>query len=408
MKKYFLLLAIFIAALNLRPIITSVAPLLRTMQNDLAMSGLTASLLTTLPVLCMGIFAPAATALRDRVGLERTIFIALFLITGATALRGGVSSVFILIITALVGGIGISLAGPLLSGFIKKYFPTKPGIVSVYSASMTVGAAIASAFAIPLYNRSNHSLSLTLSIWAIFGVIALIVWSAFLGSRGSKGIERIKGNKVNKINKVKKGGLVGASSKLPSRLPIRNKKAVLLTLFFGLMASIFYSVTAWISPIALSFGYSAASAAMLLTVFTIIQIPVSLTIPFLVARSGKRRFYLVLCSVSELIGIVMLLLHLPMLPAVIMLGIGAGGLFPLALMLPIVETDTPEEAGAWSAMSQCGGYIIGAMGPLLIGAIYDSSGSFMAALVAMLAAIVVMIGVQVVITGGKSEGEASV
>ncbi|WP_341278340.1 MFS transporter [Paenibacillus sp. FSL H8-0537] len=396
MKKYFLLLAIFIAALNLRPIITSVAPLLRTIQNDLAMSGLTASLLTTLPVLCMGIFAPAATALRDRIGLERTIFFALFLITGATALRGIVSSVFILIVTALVGGIGISLAGPLLSGFIKKYFPTKPGIVSVYSASMTVGAAIASAFAIPLYNRSNHSLTLTLSCWAVFGVIALIVWSVFLGNRGSNGDKRSKES------------LVRSSSKLPSRLPIRNKKAVLLTLFFGLMASVFYSVTAWISPIALNFGYSAASAAMLLTVFTIIQIPVSLTIPFLVARSGKRRFYLILCSVSELIGIVMLLFQLPMLPAVILLGIGAGGLFPLALMLPIVETDTPEEAGAWSAMSQCGGYIIGAMGPLLIGAIYDSSGSFMAALVAMLAVIVVMIGVQVVITGRKSEGEVSI
>lgn len=391
MKKYFLLLAIFIAALNLRPIITSVAPLLRTMQNDLGMSGLTASLLTTLPVLCMGIFAPTATALRDRVGLERTIFIALFLITGATALRGIVSSVFILIVTALVGGIGISLAGPLLSGFIKKYFPTKPGIVSVYSASMTIGAAIASAFAIPLYNRSNHSLTLTLSCWAVLGVLALIVWTAFLGNMGSK---RDKGSKES---------LVRSSSKLP----IRNKKAVLLTLFFGLMASVFYSFTAWISPIALNFGYSAASAAMLLTVFTIIQIPVSLTFPFLVAKSGKRRFYLILCSVSELIGIVMLLFQLPMLPAVILLGIGAGGLFPLALMLPIVETDTPEEAGAWSAMSQCGGYIIGAMGPLLIGAIYDSSGSFMAALVAMLAVIVVMIGVQLVITGGKSEGEVS-
>lgn len=103
----------------------------------------------------------------------------------------------------------------------------------------------------------------------------------------------------------------------------------------------------------------------------------------------------------------MLVLHLPMLPAVIFLGIGAGGLFPLALMLPIVETDTPEEAGAWSAMSQCGGYIIGAMGPLLIGVIYDSSGSYMAALLAMLVIIVAMIGVQLLITSRKTEGHTS-
>ncbi|MCC3375076.1 CynX/NimT family MFS transporter [Cohnella sp. REN36] len=379
MKKFYLLLAIFIAALNLRPIITSVAPLLGTLRSDLGMSGLTASLLTTFPVLCMGLFAPVATALSDRLGLERTVFTALLLITGATALRGIVSSVTILVVSALVGGIGISLAGPLLSGFIKKYFPTKPGIVSIYSASMTVGAAIASVFSIPIYNRSNQSLALTLSCWAILGVIALFVWSVFLRNRANK------------------------ESLVRSKLPIRNKRAILLTLFFGLMASMFYSVTAWISPIAHSFGYSAASSAMFLTIFTIIQIPVSLTIPGLVAKFGKRRFFLIFCSVSEFIGMVILLLHLPMLPAVIFLGIGAGGLFPLALMLPIVETNTSEEAGAWSAMSQCGGYIIGAMGPLLIGAIYDHSGTFNAALLAMLVIIVAMIGVQLLITGRKAE-----
>lgn len=382
MKKFYLLLAIFMAALNLRPIITSVAPLLGTMQSELGMSGLTASLLTTFPVLCMGLFAPSATALRDRLGLERSIFTALLLITGATALRGSADSVTILVISALIGGIGISLAGPLLSGFIKKYFPTKPGIVSIYSASMTFGAAMASALSIPIYNRSNQSLTMTLSCWAILGVLGLIVWSVFLR------------NRANKEGSVR------------SRLPIRNPRAILLTLFFGLMACMFYSLTAWISPIAHSFGYSSASSAMFLTIFTIIQIPVSLLIPGLVSRFGKRRFFLVFCSVSELIGILILLFHLPMLPAVICLGIGAGGLFPLALMLPIVETKTSEEAGSWSAMSQCGGYIIGAMGPLFIGAIFDYSGSFTVALFAMLAVIAVMIAVQLLITSHKPEVQA--
>ncbi|TVY04158.1 CynX/NimT family MFS transporter [Cohnella terricola] len=378
MKKLYLIVAIFIAALNLRPIITSVAPLLGTLQNDLGMSGLTASLLTTFPVFCMGIFAPLATTLRDRLGLERTIFISLVLITGATAVRGIVGSVPVLVASALVGGIGISLAGPLLSGFIKKYFPTKPGIVSIYSASMIVGAAVASAFSIPIYHRSNQSLTLTLSCWAFLGVIALIVWSVFLR------------NKENK------------SSTVRSKLPIRNKRALLLTLFFGLMASMFYSVTAWISPIAHSFGYSAENSALLLTVFTMIQIPVSLTVPGLVSRFGNRRFFLILCSVFELVGIILLLLRLPMLPAVIFLGIGAGGLFPLGLMLPIVETKSSEEAGSWSAMSQCGGYMIGALGPLFIGAVHDRTGSFNAALLAMVVIIVAMIGVQLLITSRKS------
>lgn len=387
MRKYYLLFAIFFAALNLRPAITSVAPLLETIQASLGMSGLTASLLTTLPVLCMGVFAVMATSIRDRLGLERTIFIALILITIATALRGVGSSGAMLIITAVIAGTGISIAGPLLSGFIKKYFPKNPGVVSVYSVSMTVGAGIASAFSIPIYTRTNHSLSLTLACWALMGLVALIIWAGL----------------------IKRKEIAGGTAR--SKLPIHNKKALKMTLFFGLMSSMFYSVTAWISPIAHNFGYSKSSAAMLLTIFTIVQIPVAMTLPSIVTRFGNRKLFLVLCSLFELVGIIMLLLHLPMMPAVICLGIGAGGLFPLALMLPIVETKTAEEAGAWSAMTQSGGYIIGAMGPLVIGLIYDQMGSFTPALVTMLVVIMVMIGVQLQINNTeevvKSEVRAS-
>ncbi|RXZ80848.1 MFS transporter [Paenibacillaceae bacterium] len=376
-KPIYILLAIFIAALNLRPAITSVAPLLETIQANLGMSGLTASLLTTLPVLCMGVFAAVATTIRDRIGLERTIFIALLLITAATALRGMTSSASLLIITAIIAGIGISLAGPLLSGFIKKYFPDSPSIVSVYSVSMTAGAAIASALSIPIYTSSNHNLPFTLACWAVLGVLAMIVWGTLIGRKDT------------------------GQRQMKTRLPIHNTRALLLTLFFGLMASMFYTMTAWISPIAQNLGYSKSSAALLLTVFTLVQIPVSMILPAIVARFGRRTIFLVMCSVFELAGIIMLMLHLPMMPAVICLGIGAGGLFPLALMLPIVETRTAEDAGSWSAMTQCGGYIIGAMGPLATGLLYDRFDSFLPAFVMMLFIVILMIGVQLRIGMGK-------
>lgn len=78
-KKIFYLAALFLAALNLRPIITSVASMMSMIQSDLGVSALTASLLTTLPVLCMGVFAPVATKLSRRFGLERTLFSQFFL-----------------------------------------------------------------------------------------------------------------------------------------------------------------------------------------------------------------------------------------------------------------------------------------------------------------------------------------
>ncbi|WP_342474104.1 MFS transporter [Bacillus sp. FSL W8-1141] len=385
MKKIFYLAALFLAALNLRPIITSVASMMSMIQSDLGVSALTASLLTTLPVLCMGVFAPVATKLSRRFGLERTLFFSIFLITIATGLRGTSQTVTILLMTAFAGGVGISFAGPLLSSFIKKYFPKSPGIVSVYSISMTVGAALASGLTIPIYLRSEHNLPLALSCWAILGVIAMILWLGL--ARQNQQADH---------------------ADVPLRLPLRNKKAIQFTLFFGFMSSMFYSLTAWISPIALDFGNSPQYAAMLLTIFTLIQIPVALLVPNIVNRLGKPKLFLILCSLSELIGLIFLLFPMPILPAVIFLGIGAGGLFPLALMLPIIETRTPEEAGTWSAMSQMGGYVMGGFGPFLIGLIFDISGHFQAAIVAMLAIVMLMIGVQLSMKlGGKREEGSS-
>lgn len=384
MKKVFYLAALFLAALNLRPIITSVASMMSMIQSDLGVSALTASLLTTLPVLCMGVFAPVATKLSRRFGLERTLFFSIFLITIATGLRGTSQTVTILLTTAFAGGVGISFTGPLLSSFIKKYFPKSPGIVSVYSISMTVGAALASGLTIPIYLRSEHNLPLALSCWAVLGVIALILWLGL--ARQNQQADH---------------------ADVPLRLPLRNKKAIQFTLFFGFMSSMFYSLTAWISPIALDFGNSPQYAAMLLTIFTLIQIPVALLVPNIVNRLGKPKLFLILCSLSELIGLIFLLLPMPILPAVIFLGIGAGGLFPLALMLPIIETRTPEEAGTWSAMSQMGGYIMGGFGPFLIGLIFDISGHFQAAIVAMLAIVMLMIGVQLSMKLGKKRDEVS-
>lgn len=383
-KKIFYLAALFLAALNLRPIITSVASMMSMIQSDLGVSALTASLLTTLPVLCMGVFAPVATKLSRRFGLERTLFFSIFLITIATGLRGTSQTVTILLVTAFAGGVGISFAGPLLSSFIKKYFPKSPGIVSVYSISMTVGAALASGLTIPIYLRSEHNLPLALSCWAVLGVIALILWLGL--ARQNQQADH---------------------ADVPLRLPLRNKKAIQFTLFFGFMSSMFYSLTAWISPIALDFGNSPQYAAMLLTIFTLIQIPVALLVPNIVNRLGKPKLFLILCSLSELIGLLFLLLPMPILPAVIFLGIGAGGLFPLALMLPIIETRTPEEAGTWSAMSQMGGYIMGGFGPFLIGLIFDISGHFQAAIVAMLVIVMLMIGVQLSMKLGKKRDEVS-
>lgn len=129
------------------------------------------------------------------------------------------------------------------------------------------------------------------------------------------------------------------------------------------MAFIFYSLTAWLAPMVQEMGYGKQTAGMILTLFTAVQMPVSFVIPMLVSRFQHRMLWLIGCSGMELIGLIML--QLPVTPwlTCIFLGIGAGGLFPMALMLPIDETSNTEEASALSAMTQAGGYMFAAMGP---------------------------------------------
>lgn len=86
--------------------------------------------------------------------------------------------------------------------------------------------------------------------------------------------------------------------------------------------------------------------------------------------------------------------------AIAILGIGAGGLFPLALMLPIQEANNAGEANAWSAMTQSGGYTLGAIGPLIVGLLFDYSGNFVTAQWGLGVMIVLMVIVQCWIGNG--------
>lgn len=368
MRNIYLLFIIFMLSLNLRPSITSVGPLLDVIQTDLGMSSVAASLITSLPVLCMGLFALFSIRLSNRFGIEKSLLLAMSLIFTATFYRGFITDGWSLIITALLSGIGIGIAGPLISGFIKRYFPEKLGVISVYSVSMVIGASIATSFTIPLFNYFNESWQIALGLWSILSLVAALLLLPLLIT--------------TKTAKVR--------VKTPS-FPATNNRVQLFVVFFGCMAAVFYAIIAWLAPFAQSMGISQAKSGMILTLFTVIQIPVSFFIPFMVTKTGNRKIWLLICSVSELIGIALLLGYFSPWIATLFLGFGAGGLFPLALLIPIEEGNTSEEATSLSAQMQFGGFILGATGPLFFGLTKDVFNSYTPALVAILVVITIMI-----------------
>ncbi|MFD6510089.1 MULTISPECIES: CynX/NimT family MFS transporter [unclassified Bacillus (in: firmicutes)] len=350
-RTYLYILALFFVSINLRIGITSISPLLETIRQDLNISNFSVSFLTAIPVFCMGTFALLTGKVIKKYGAEKAIMACLILIGFATCMRAFTSSISTLFASSLFIGIGIALAGPLLSGFIKEKFPTKIGLmIGIYSVGMGTGASLSAGLTIPLQHVLKGSWNMALAFWGVLTIIAIIFWYPVMKRKKNTSTQDKKNNS----------------------LPLRNKKAWLFTIFFGLQSGIFYSITTWLAPANQNMGVSSEQAGTLITVFTVIQMICSFLIPTLADIYKNRALWLLGSICFVLVGLSLMIYPLttPWIPS-ILLGIGLGGVFPLALMLPLYETKTSADASAWTAMMQSGGYIMGGFIPVLAGIARD-------------------------------------
>lgn len=367
------IIAIILASFNLRPVITSVSPLLGIIRESLHMSAATASLLTSLAVLCMGLFAPFAIQLANRWSIERAIAYSLILIGLATAARFFAYSAWVMLVTAFLSGIGIAIAGPLLSGYIKEKFSNPSRVIGLYSLALVVGAGLGSGLSIPLSNLF-HSWQASAASWAILALIALVFWW--------KPVEQ------------KSGAAKPSSTGMNVKHMLTNQKAWLLTGFFGLMAFMFYTIMAWLPPIAENMGYSKHDAGMMLTLLTVAQMPATFLVPILNNRFQHRAVWLISSSSLELIGLLMLLFSYNPWLSSMLIGIGAGGLFSLGLTLPIDEAKDMSEASFLAAMTQSVGFVFAALGPFFVGLVRDFTGNFSVAIIGMIIIVLAMVLIQ--------------
>ncbi|MDU1846809.1 MAG: MFS transporter [Niallia nealsonii] len=353
MKKQIVLMiiALFFVSFNLRTSIAAISPVLESVRADLHLSNGIVSLLTAIPVICMGFFAFFAVKISARFGLERTIAACLVLIGVATALRAFSHSAFTLLLTAFFIGIGIAIAGPLVSGYIKQQFPHQIGMmIGIYSVGMGLGASFSAGLMLPLQKYLNNSWQLALASWSIFAVIGLLFW----------------------YPQMVKHREIALTSKIPTQLPWKNKKAWMFTLLFGLQSGIFYTISTWLAPIAQSLGFNGTQSGTLITFFTIIQMIFSFLIPSLADLYKNEKAWLLGSIGFVFIGLLLFLYPLvtPWI-ATGLIAVGLGGLFPLALALPLNATNSSQEASAWTSMMQGIGYMIGGIIPIIAGLIRD-------------------------------------
>lgn len=365
--------SLFILSMNLRASITSISPVLKNIQMDLQMTSVVVSLLTALPVFCMGVFAPLAGKLSERWGIELTIGVSVLLIGVSTALRLVATFPLLLLLTAILSGIGIAITGPLISGYIKKEFPKYSStMIGVYSAGMGIGASLSAGLVVPAMHAFHQSWNAALAIWSVFALMGIIVW-----------IPIIKKSKQSQ-------GSIEKSVSPKSRLPWGNRYVWLLMVMFGLQSGVYYSLATWLAPKVQDIGYSDAYAATTVTIFSVMQMVCSFIIPILINNSVKRKPWILLCALSSFIGILLLIGGISPILCATLMGIGAGGLFPLAMILPLDATATPKEASEWTAMIQFGGYIISGIIPMLVGVIKDITNTFDVALFTLLFILIVI------------------
>lgn len=360
-------LLVFIIALNLRPIMAAMGPLFPLLQRDAQLNATQLSLLTTLPVIMMGLAALAGPLLLRRLGEVRGIAAGLVLLALASIARGFDQSATMLIISALVAGSGIGLIQALMPAQIKRHFGAKAGtLMALFTTGIMAGAAIAAASVAPLANAQG--LALTLAIPVVPAIIALLLWLTI-----SHGIAPIQSNQ-------------------PARAA-RSTRAWLLMIFFGIGTGAYTLVLAWLPPFYMQHGWQPEQSGYVLGALTLTEVAAGFVLSALIHRFRDRRRPLLVVLTLILLGLISLLTlggaqaWLPTL----LLGLGIGALFPLSLIVTLDHANTPEEAGALLSFVQGGGYLLAALMPLIAGIVRDRAASLDSAWVMMSVGIVLLL-----------------
>ncbi|SFF58965.1 CynX/NimT family MFS transporter [Blastococcus tunisiensis] len=368
-----LVAAIVAVALNQRPAVVAVAPILRDLRADTGLSSALAGLLTTLPVLCFGAFAPVAPRLARRIGLETAVGLSLGLLAAGIALRL-LPPVALLFAGSLVAGAAIALANVLLPAYVKREFRRPGAVMGLYSASLNIGAAAGAALTIPLAGALGVDWRWALGTWLLLALAALALWLPVAGT-----------GRDRRTNAPLAEG-EGSWSLL--RQPLARQ----VTAYIGLQSVQFYSVAAWLPTLLADAGVPVSEGGLLLGLANVVGAVGALVAPAQAGRMRTQRPLILAVAVAYLVGLGGLLAD----PAgatlvwVAAFGLAQGGGFALALTLIVLRSPTPLVAARLGGVAQCLGYLLAALGPLVLGALHDGTRGWSWPLAVLLVALVPM------------------
>ncbi|MEU1789836.1 MFS transporter [Streptomyces sparsogenes] len=372
-----LLLGIVLASVNMRAALAGVSPLLGEISDHYGLSATTGSLVTTIPLVFMGLASPLAPRLARRWGTEAVLLAALVLLCGGVLLRVAPPLVALFAGGALVGS-GIALLNVLMPGLIKRDFPHRAaGMTALYTTAMIGGATLSAAAAVPLENALGGWRG-SLASWSLPAAVAAAAWlpQALLARRGTRhGQAAAVPVRTGPVSATASGPESGSGR---GRGLARSPLAWQVTLFMGLQSLIAYVTIAWMPTILTDDGMSKGAAGLVFAFSTLVQMAGSFLVPLLAGRMRSQRLLAVAVAALMASGIAGLLVA----PAggawlwAALIGVGQGGSVGLALTMMVLRTSDAHTSARLSGMAQTWGYLLAAAGPLVLGAVHQATGGW--------------------------------
>ncbi|MBA2774889.1 MAG: MFS transporter [Nocardioidaceae bacterium] len=370
-QQLFILVGLVALSFNLRPAAISVGPVLSEVRTGLSMSPTTAGVVTTLPVLCFAAFASVAPWVARRVGMHRVMLLSLVLTAAALFVRAEAGNTAAFIAATFPALAGMATANVLLPSLVKRHFPDRIGLLtSIYSTFLAVGLTFASVLTVPI-SEIGGSWRVGLAAWGVTAGVAALPWL---------GLVR---------HDVRPENAAGDVTTMTAGAVARSPLAWAMALFFASQSLQAYAIFGWLPQIFRDAGFSAATAGLLLGLTTAISIPISFALPpMVVRRTNQAPLILTLCG-SYVAGYVGLIVW-PAAGALVwavLIGVGTG-MFPLALTLIGLRARTSDGTAALSGFTQSVGYLVAAVGPFMMGAVYGATGGWTVPLIVLTVLIV--------------------
>lgn len=370
-EQIFIVLGIIFISFNLRAPITAIGSVVEMIQAKYALSSVAAGFITTLPLLAFAVVSPFVAKGSQKIGYGKSMVVGLFFIIIGELIRSYTNSFGLFAGTALLG-VGIAIGNVLIPSIIKTKFPHKLGMMTgIYTSSMCVFAAVGAGTSMPLAKGLGWENSL--AFWVMLALITLIIWIPQLKQQPNA-TPTTHNNNQEKTDSIWK-----------------SATAWWVTLFMGVQSLLFYSLVAWLPTIIISKGMTDSFSGSMALAFQLIAIPATLVIPLLCDKVKNQRGLVIFTCLLYLMGMIFFLFaqdQATIFFAITLMSLGMGGSISLSIAFISLRSPNAKRTSELSGMTQSAGYLLAAVGPILMGLIFDNLKSWTVTIVIFCALIV--------------------